>query len=102
MNPSSLIKFTFARYTATALLGGLMLLNTATSHASVLYSCPGGAGDDFNSRGFYMPSYPGITLDSATLKLLGYSPGTYQVSLTVRSNTYNSHFGDNLRKIFRR
>jgi len=89
MNPSSLIKLTFARYTATALLGGLMLLNTATSHASVLYSCPGGAGDDFSSRGFYMPSYPGITLDSATLKLLGYSPGTYQVSLTVRSNTYN-------------
>ena len=89
MNHSSLTKLTSARYTAAALLGGLMLLMTATSQASVLYSCPGGAGGDFNSEGFYMPSYPGITLDSATLKLLGYSSGTYQVSLTVRSNTIN-------------
>ena len=89
MNHSSLTKLTSARYTAAALLGGLMLLMTATSQASVLYSCPGGAGGDFNSEGFYMPSYPGITLDSATLKLLGYSSGTYQVSLTVRSNAFN-------------
>jgi len=89
MNHSSLTRLTFARYTAAALLGGLMLLNPAASQASVLYSCAGGGGGDFNSEGFYMPSYPGITLDSATLKLLGVNAGTYQVSLTVRSNAFN-------------
>lgn len=89
MNCSSLTKHTFARYTAAALLGGLVLLMTAICPASVLYSCPGsGGGGDFNTRGFYLTNYPGITLDSATLKLLGYSAGTYQVSLTVRSNTF--------------
>jgi len=90
MNHSSLTKLTFVRYTAAMLLGGLMLLNPATSQASVLYSCPGtGTGGDFNDRGFYMPSYPGITLDSVTLKLVGYVAGTYQVSLTVRSNAFS-------------
>ena len=86
---SALTKPTFTRCTAAALLSGLMFLMAATSQASVLYSCPGGAGGDFNSEGFYMPSYPGVTLDSATLKLLGEKAGTYQVSLTVRSNAYN-------------
>jgi len=86
---SALTKPTFTRCTAAALLSGLMFLMAAASQASVLYSCPGGAGGDFNSEGFYMPSYPGVTLDSATLKLLGEKAGTYQVSLTVRSNAYN-------------
>ncbi len=89
MNHCSLIKFTFARCTPAALLGGLSLFMATTSQASVLYSCPGGAGGDWNTEGFYMPSYPGITLDSATLKLLGSVAGTYQVSLTVRSGAYD-------------
>ena len=90
MNHPLPIKTSFARTLAVALLGGLLLISTATSHAVVLYSCPGvGSGGDANDRGFYMTNFPGGTMDSATLKLVGPAAGTYQVSLTVRSNAYN-------------
>jgi len=90
MNHPSLLKLTFARSMAAALFGALWLCMITPGQASLLYSCPGsGAGGDWNTEGFYMPSYPGTTLDSATLKLLGYLAGTYQVSLTVRSGAYN-------------
>ena len=90
MKQFSLTKRTVLRHAAAALLGALVFFNAATSQASVLYTCPGtGTSGDWTSRGFYMTNYPGITLDSATLKLVGFTAGTYQVSLTVRSNAYN-------------
>lgn len=57
--------------------------------AEVLLSCPGAGGGDWNTRGFYVPQYPGVTLDSARLQLQAYSPGTHTLTLTVRSNTYD-------------
>ena len=36
-----------------------------------------------------MPSYPGISLDAATLQLFTFNPGTFSLTLTVRSNAYN-------------
>ena len=90
MNYCSLNKLMFGRYTAAVLLGGLSLFIATIGQADVLYSCPGaGSGGDLNTRGFYVPSYPGVSLDSATLKLVGSSAGTYQVSLTVRSGAYD-------------
>lgn len=58
--------------------------------AEVLLSCPeAGATGDFSDRGFYVPHYPGVMLDSARLRISAYLVGSYMVSLTVRSNTYD-------------
>ena len=43
-------------------------------------------GDSLGSRGFYVPSYPGSTLKTATLILSATVPGTYSLSLTARQN----------------
>ena len=87
--------FSTARNTLTAnlcclLLAGL-LCPTSPAAAEVLLSCPGGAGGDWNIHGFYVPEYPGVTLDSARLRLSASAsyPGTYMVMLTVRSDSYD-------------
>lgn len=90
MNLNTQGKSSFVRAITAVLLGGLWLASTATCHAVVLYSCPGvGSGGDASDRGFYMTNFPGVTMDSATLKFVGAIAGTYQVSLTVHSNAYN-------------
>lgn len=45
-------------------------------------------GVDRISRGFYIPSYPGASLSSATLWLSAAASGTYKVHLAVRAATY--------------
>ena len=55
--------------------------------SGVLLSCPGILGD-FYYRGFYVSQYPGLTLDSATLKMSAAVAGTYQLALTAFSNVY--------------
>lgn len=74
--------------TAALVLGGF-LSGAGFSQADTLYSCTGRPGGDWSYRGFYLPSYPGMSLDSATLKVSGSVAGTYNLSLTVRSNAYN-------------
>src|SRR5271165_1163495 len=89
MNDHQSKQLPFACTIAAAFLGGWLLISAPTSQAAVLYSCPGtGIGGDLNTRGFYMTNFPAVTLDSATLKLIGPFAGTYQVTLTAYSNAY--------------
>lgn len=66
-----------------------LLLGGATSPAGTLISCAEGESGDLLDRGFYIPSYPGITLDTATLEFSGSVAGSYTVTLTAFKNAYN-------------
>jgi len=57
--------------------------------ADVLLSCSGDPGGDLDDRGFYIPSYPGNSLDSARLVFSTFDPGTYTMILTARKGTYD-------------
>ena len=57
--------------------------------AVTLLSCSGEPAGDGYDRGFYVPQYPGVSLNSARLELSAAVAGTYGMSLTVRSNTYD-------------
>jgi hypothetical protein len=90
MNHYPFKQLSIARTNVVGFVVGLLLISAATSQAAVLYSCPGaGTAGDNNTRGFYMTNFPGVTLDSATLNFVGSVAGTYQISLTVRSNAYD-------------
>src|SRR5688572_22386311 len=72
------------------LLATLLLIAIAvTSHAEVLLTCAGLPGGDRYDRGFYIPSYPGNSLDSAQLEFSASVAGSYTVTMTVRSNSYD-------------
>lgn len=75
-----------------ALRGFLALLSLLSclvnGSAETLVSCSGTPGD-FYDRGFYIPSYPGNTLDTATLEFSSFDLGNYQVTLTARRSTYD-------------
>lgn len=64
---------------------------TAQSVApSTLVSCATDAsGGDLIDRGFYIQSYPGLSLNQATLNFSADTPGEYAFSLTARSGTYD-------------
>ena len=66
-----------------------LLLSVRSVPAEVLLSCTGNPGGDFYDRGFYIPSYPGNSLDSARLELSSFEQGNYTVILTVRSASYS-------------
>jgi parallel beta-helix repeat protein len=81
---------TFLRRPGAALVVGLWLSTLWSSLGSVLVSCPGSPGaGDLNSRGFYVPNYPGVTLDTATIEVSGPTAGFYWLTLTATANTYN-------------
>ena len=61
---------------------------TATGVASLI-SCGGDPGGDESFRGFYVPSYPGTTLAQVDLFLSASLAGTYTLTLTARSGTYD-------------
>lgn len=48
-----------------------------------------GSSGDYLSRGFYVDSYPGTTLDTVTLYIATNAAGEYTVSLTARIGTYD-------------
>jgi hypothetical protein len=68
-----------------------LLFGTGFSGAADLFSCssPPGTNGDWSDRGFYIPSFPGASIDSVRLKVSGFTAGTYKLSLTVRSNAYD-------------
>jgi hypothetical protein len=70
-------------------LTGLLCFGAGNSRADHLFTCPGEDQRDFIDRGFYVPSYPGNSLDYARLRFSSATVGSYTVTLTVRSNTYN-------------
>ncbi len=62
---------------------------TLPGSSETLISCSGTPGGDFYDRGFYVPSYPGNSLDSARLEFSSPNLGDYTVVMTVRSNAYD-------------
>ena len=68
---------------------GVNLVLTGESSPQALLSCFGPPAGDFYDRGFYVPQYPGVSLNSAQLALSATTAGSYVMTLTVRSNTYN-------------
>lgn len=73
---------------ALAILFTIALM-TLTGRADSLLVCTNGDTGDFYYRGFYVPNYPGNSLDSARLVFSSPTAGSYNVRLTVRSNTYD-------------
>lgn len=73
----------------TLLLTLLLALAACTGRADSLLVCTNGSTGDFYDRGFYVPIYPGNSLDSARLVFSSPTAGSYNVRLTVRSNTYD-------------
>ena len=63
-------------------------LSIAVSPGETLVNIPVAAGGDLISRGFYLPSYPGIALTTAYLYLGADTAGTYTFTLTARSGGY--------------
>ena len=67
------------------------LLAAGTAAADVLIDCPD-AGDNAGDsywRGFYVPRYPGTTLDLVALRISPSVLGTYTIQLTARADTYD-------------
>ena len=90
MKHSSLIRIPRTAAVWLAVLTGALLWPAPASFASTLLNCPYSSGGLPSTCGFYIPSYPGISLDSVTLQLFNVpTPGTYNLTLTVRSNVYN-------------
>ena len=72
------------------LLSILLLMGVAlSSRGEVLLSCTGLPGGDRYDRGFYIPSFPGNSLDSARLVLSSFDAGDYTVTLTARQTSFN-------------
>jgi len=67
----------------------LLALAPAPSRADTLLSCAGLPSGDLVSRGFYIPTYPGNSLDSARLVLSASTPGDFTVTLSVRGGSYD-------------
>ena len=67
-----------------------VVLMTLTAHAETLLTCTNNTSTgDRIDRGFYVPNFPGNSLDSARLVFSSPTAGSYTVRLTVRSNTYD-------------
>lgn len=79
----------------TLLLALLFSVSSASAQlpSTTLIDCPTGLdGGDFTSRGFYIESYPGTTLDVVTLymeTLTGSTSFPYQVMIVVTKDAYN-------------
>lgn len=59
--------------------------------AAVLVNCDSGdqGGDNVGSQGFYLPNFPGQTLDGLDLYISSDLAGTFDFSLEVREATYD-------------
>ena len=63
---------------------------TLTGRAETLLTCTNNTSTgDRIERGFYVPAFPGNSLDSARLVFSSPTAGSYTVRLTVRSNAYD-------------
>jgi len=69
----------------------LMIFASATSASAVtLIDCwDGSHGGDVYDRGFYIPDYPGSTLDQVDLRMNAEIADTYTIRLTARADTYD-------------
>lgn len=65
---------------------------SAWAHISTLVECPGlNSGGDQTFRGFYVPNYPGQSLNSVTVYMTIDTPGSwpYQIGLIATESSYN-------------
>ena len=79
----------FERIVLGAAMAGILASGTALADTPPVIDCPWYSptgGDDFSTRAFYVPSYPGSTLKTVVLMLSATAPGTYSLSLTARQN----------------
>lgn len=83
INPS------FSALARAIAVAGCVVFGTSVTQAGNLLSCTSSQTGDLITRGFYITSYPGITLDSATLAFSATGAGTYHFGLTVRAGTYD-------------
>jgi parallel beta-helix repeat protein len=67
----------------------LLALGSPTVRAETLLTCVGIPGGDLIERGFYLPHFPGNSLDSARLSISASTPGTYSMTLTARAGAYD-------------
>ncbi len=70
----------------------LVLAPAARSDGPAVINCPWyppNGGDEFALRGFYSVGYAGTSLKQVVLPLSFPGPGTYQVSLTASSGTFD-------------
>jgi hypothetical protein len=90
MNVPKALSISVVALVPAVTLGLAPIPSTAHSSRTLLIDCDEGqTGGDFIYRGFYIPDYPGSTLDRVDLYFSSYAAGTYTLSLTVRSGTYD-------------
>ena len=77
-----------ASATGSAALG-IPVTSTAFDVTTTLVNCPGDPSGDLLFRGFYVPEFPGSTLDRVTLYFSANTAGNYSFSLTARAATYD-------------
>ena len=78
----STVRHAFASDLCSLLLAGLFC-PVFHAPAEGLLSCSGGAGGDRNTHGVYVPEDPGVTLASAQLQFLAFTPGHPPTNLTA-------------------
>ncbi|HUC84498.1 MAG TPA: right-handed parallel beta-helix repeat-containing protein [Candidatus Acidoferrales bacterium] len=80
-------------FSATVIVVSGLLSSTVPSRGADLVSCAAnGSGGDLVTRGFYVPDYPGITVDTVTLHFSASVSGFYWLDLTVTTGAYNGTF----------
>jgi len=74
-----------------SLLAGLVMASPALANDELINCLPSSleSGGDFIDRGFYIPSYPGVTLEQVFLWFNVNATGTYEYRLTARENTFD-------------
>ena len=76
--------------TVAAMLA-LLCVCAATSNAATLVSCgpEGYSVGDLISRGFFIPEYPGSSLQSVALRFAGGTKGSGTITVTANAGAYN-------------
>ena len=81
------------RNSYAALLAAAVVLAAVTAGAAVLVDCPAvGNGLDFIYRGFYVPDFPGSSIDRVVLRFRALSSdfaGPTTLRLTIREGTFD-------------
>lgn len=67
---------------------GALTFNADAVVNTTLISCAGDPSGDQVDRGFYVPQFPGTSLESATMSFSARVAGTYTLRMTVRAATY--------------
>jgi Ca2+-binding RTX toxin-like protein len=67
-----------------------LLVAPTAATAQTVVSCPfSGSSGDLLFRGFYVTNYPGTNIDQVTLAYDADTAGTYMITLTARTGTYD-------------